>query len=71
MLWPVGLFAPVAADVPTVAVGTASVVGGAGVAVFEATQIDDGHGPRLVSPLPAGAAGAGDPRTCSRRTTRC
>jgi hypothetical protein len=39
----VGLFAPVAADVPTVPVG-AGAVSGAGIAVFEATQINDRDG---------------------------
>ena len=55
-----GLFAPVAADVPTVPVGTAGTVSGTGIAVFEATQINDRNGALLVLPLPAGAARAGD-----------
>src|SRR5664279_2372150 len=49
-----------AADVPTVPVGAAGAVSGTGIAVFEATQINDRNGAFLVLPLPAGAAGAGD-----------
>ncbi|HZM66104.1 MAG TPA: hypothetical protein VFC16_07375 [Nakamurella sp.] len=49
-----------AADVPTVPVGTAGTVSGTCIAVFEATQINDRHGALLVLPLPAGAARAGD-----------